>query len=355
MQGEAQHEVLVRDVDEELCGRALDDIADGLFDIGLQAGADDGCRLPRSRRDDSTEHQRGEVPTVARSQLHAEVLGAQPVQQLPHLLLRGRHGGGERRLQRAVVRHPIGGDRDVHHDVADAELVDEVAEVAEARDELGLEGAEHRFADRALAEAASEGLEVEGAVVGLVVGEPVEQAPLRHLGAPQPRPRAGALERQLAVAEERPHPAEVALERRRADMELLRDLEHVDTVATVEQRAHQPVHALAGGGRVDGGAQRGRRVRPGAVAERSRLDDETAGHARVQRRDVAADAARRDPDDVGELGGGDPVALPGEQRDDPVLARSAHVVQSTMRPAGSFRPRGKESGCPLPALSQEWP
>ena len=163
MQGEAQHEVLVRDVDEELCGRALHDIADGLFDIGLQAGADDGCRLPRSRRDDATEHQRGEVPAVARSQLHAEVLGAQPVQQLPHLLLRGRHGGGERRLQCAVVRHPVGGDRDVHHDVADAELVDEVAEVAEARDELGLEGAEHRFADRALAEAAAEGDRSENA------------------------------------------------------------------------------------------------------------------------------------------------------------------------------------------------
>ena len=65
MQGEAQHEVLVRDVDEELCGRALHDIADGLFNIGLQAGADDGCRLPRSRRDDATEHQRGEVPAVA--------------------------------------------------------------------------------------------------------------------------------------------------------------------------------------------------------------------------------------------------------------------------------------------------
>ena len=62
----------------------------------------------------------------------------EPLDDRRHLRLGWPHLAG-RALERSVARDPVGGDRDVHHDVGDTELVDEVAERAELGDELRLE------------------------------------------------------------------------------------------------------------------------------------------------------------------------------------------------------------------------
>ena len=110
-----------------------------------------------------------------------------------------------RAFESAVLRDAVGGDRDVHHDVADADLVHEVAEPAELGHEIGLERAERRSADRSFAERAPQRDEVEGAGIHLIVREPAEQPPLRHLGAAQPCARGRALEGELGAAEQSPH------------------------------------------------------------------------------------------------------------------------------------------------------
>ena len=138
---------------------------------------------------------------VAGAERHPEMALHEPLDDRGHLLLRGAHLAG-RALQRAIARDAVGGDRDVHDDVGDAELVDEVAERAELGDELRLERPEGAGADGSLAERAAQRVEVEGPGIHLVVRELAEQAPLRHLGAAQPRPGGRPLERELGAAQQ---------------------------------------------------------------------------------------------------------------------------------------------------------
>ena len=159
------------------------------------------------------------------------------------------------------LRDPVGGDRDVHHDVRDAELVDEVAERAEFGDELGLERPEGVGADGAFAERAAQRVEVEGSGIHLVVGESAEQAPLRHLGAAQPRARGGPLERELGAAEQPAHARQVGIQRRGAHVEGIGRLEHVDAVVRVQERAHERVEPVARGAAVHPSSSCGARRR----------------------------------------------------------------------------------------------
>jgi hypothetical protein len=85
---------------------------------------------------------------------------------------------------------------------------------------------------------------------------------------PRSRARDAALEHEPGVAQQRADAPEVALEGRRADVEVLGRLEHVDAVGP-EQRPHEPVHALARRVGVDLGAQRRRGIRPRPIAERT--------------------------------------------------------------------------------------
>ena len=187
-----------------------------------------------------------EVLQVARAELDAEVALDEPLEDRRDLLLRGADSPAVP-SSAAIAGDPVGGDRDVHHDIRDAELVDEVAERAELGDELGLERTERVRADRALAERAAQRVEVEGPGIHLVVRESAEQAPLRHLGAAQSRARRGALERELGAAEQAAHARQVGIERRGADVQRIGRLEHVDAVVGVQQGAHERVQAVARG------------------------------------------------------------------------------------------------------------
>ena len=138
----------------------------------------------------------------------------------------GRRDG----IEPPVLRDPVGGDRDVHDDIRDADLVDEVAERAELGDELGLERPERRRADRLLAEGAPQRHEVERAGIHLVMGQAAQQAPLRHLGAAQARLGCRALEGELGADEEAPDPGEIRIQGRRAHVERVGGLEDVDPV-----------------------------------------------------------------------------------------------------------------------------
>ena len=212
------------------------------------------------------------MAAVARAQAHAEMLGAQPVDELSHPFVGAWWRRLRRDLQSAAVRDPVGGDRDVQHDVADAEFVDEVAEFAEPRDEVGFERAECSGTERVFAERAPHGGEVEPDVVGLLVDEVRQETPLGHLGAAEPRARRAPLEHEIPAsfsAQERANAPEVALEGRRADVEAFCLVEHVDAVRVRDERAHEAVHALARRVGVDLGAQRRRGIRAGPVAERT--------------------------------------------------------------------------------------
>ncbi len=162
----------------------------------------------------------------------------------------------------------------MHHDVGDAELVHEVAERAELGHELGLERTERVRADRSLAEGAAQRVEVEGAGIHLVVREPAQQAPLRHLGAAQPRARRGALQRQLGAPEQTAHAREVGIQGRGAHVQGVGRLEHVDAVVGVQQRAHEGVQAVARSAGIRPRRRRAARPRPpgrrGSPAGRTR-------------------------------------------------------------------------------------
>src|SRR3546814_18872174 len=60
------------------------------------------------------------------------------------------------------------------------------------------------------------------------------------------------------------------------------------------------------------------------LPERSGLDGGSARHPGVQSSHIRADAAGRDAEDVGERGSRSPVAVAGEQTEEPVLARPRH-------------------------------
>ena len=249
-----------------------------------------------------------------------------------------------RRLEPAVLRDPVGGDRDVHDDVGDADLVDEVAERAELGDELGLERAEGRGADRALAERAAQRDEVERSGIHLVVGEPAEQAPLRHLGAAQPRPRRRALERELGAdraARARGRGRRRGSPRSRAARRRSRRRRSRPARRGARARA-------CGGGRAGcrhplrRRAQRGRGIRARAIALRPRLDRGARRHPRVERGDVRADAARRHAEGVGERRRRRPLAVAHEERQEPVLSRSGHGHLARGR--SCRRPPGRHAG-----------
>ncbi len=116
-----------------------------------------------------------------------------------------------------------------------------------------------------------------------------------------------------------------ASERRRAHVERICGLEHVDPLGRVQQGPHQAVEAIArGSGIRPRRPQRRGGVGARAISLRAGLDDRTRGHARVQRGDIRADAARRDAERVGERRRRRPVAVAHEQCQEPILSRSCH-------------------------------
>ena len=327
VQRQPQDEVLGRDVDEEFGGRRLDDFAHRRLDFRIQPRAGIVRRRGCAGGDDPREDQGREVLQVAGAERDPEVALDEALQDRGHLLLGGQDLT-RRTLQAAMAGDAVRGDRDVHHDIRDSELVDEVAERAEFGDELGLEGAERVRADRSLAQRAAQRLEVEGSGIHLVVRELAQQAPLRHLGPAQARLRCGALQREFGAAEQPAHAREVGVERRGADVQVIGGLEHVDAVVGVQQGAHERMQAVAGGSgiRPRSDAQRRSRLRPGAVSLGSRLHRDAVGDARIDRGHIRADAARGHSDAVGERGCRDPFPVAREQTQEALLSRSGHVV-----------------------------
>ena len=271
--------------------------------------------------DDAGEHEGREVAQIARAELHADVLEGEPVEECHHG--RGRVGRvAARRAERPVAGGAVGGDGDVHDHVADADLVDVVAERPELGDQLGLERTEGARSYRALAERPPQRVEVEEPGIHLVVRELRQQAPLRDLGSAQAGGGCRTLERQLGPAEQTAHARQVRLERRRAHVQRVGRIEDVDAVGRIEQSPHQRVQSVSGCTGIGSGdrAQSRGRVAARAVAERARLDRRPAGDAGVHGRDVGADAARGDPQGVGQRRRGRPFPLAQQQGQKAVLA-----------------------------------
>ncbi len=259
MKGEPEDEVVVGDVDEEFRGGRLDDLAHGALHPGIEArsglvggGLEAGCHDP-------CEHEGRQMLQVGRAQFDVEMTVGQTRDDRRDLVLR-RPRLGRRRLESAVLGDPVGGDGDVHDDVGDADLVHEVAETAELADELGLERAEGRGADRVLAECAAQRDEIERSGIHLIVGETAEQAPLRHLGPAEPRLRRRALQCELGPGQEAAHAREVRVDRRHAHVQRIGGLEDIDPLRRVEERPHEGVEPVAGRAGVCS-AQRGGRWR----------------------------------------------------------------------------------------------
>ena len=310
MQRQPRDEVLVVDVDEELPRRTPDGRAHRGLDLRIERGSRAHLLGDAAGRDDAGEHERRQVLHVALSQPHTEVL-------LHETLDHGRDVGTGDLAGRGVVRErmpvgdPVGGDGDVHDDVGDAELVDVVPEAAELCHEVGLERAERVGVDRGAGKAPPQCAEVERSGLHLVVREPAEKSPSRHLAAAEARRGRRALERQLGAAEKTPHPGEVGLERGGADVELHRGVEQVDPGVGVEQTPDDGVQAIARRPGIRPPARPEGRGAFGArpVTERSRFDRDAGRDARVDGGDVRPDAAGRDPERVGKRRRGRPGAV----------------------------------------------
>ena len=369
--------------------RSDDDVAHRPLDLGIQARARVVGGGGGAGGDDPREHERREVLQVAGPQDDAEVALGE----------RGRGwrrppacAGAARRARAssaAVARHPVGGDGDVHHDIRDAVLVDEVAEGAQLGDERGLERPE-RVAARSCPSRAC-----GGAPRGRRALHPSRRAPGGSAGAAArprfPRRRARSAERSSVeprAAEQRPHPREVGVEGRAAHVQLDRR----------SRRRRCRRRRPAGRARAKCRRSRGvpvscprRRAAPRrpAGARGTPADPDSiaspVGDARVDGGDVRADAARRHAQGVGEGRGGRPVRVAERAATSSRSCRSLVTAVLSLRCGGpglallvnharrgggprrraarrrppraaaAFRPGGKRRGCPLPAFSQEWP
>jgi hypothetical protein len=366
VQGESLHEVVVRDVDEVVLGRTRHRRRDGRRNLRIRARPARLARRPRHH--DAGEHERGQVQPVAPPQLHAEVRAGELADRVGDPLARGV-GLAVRGLEGVALRHAVGGDRPVQHDVGGGELVHEEPEPPELCDEIGLERPERAGRDREGVGRAAQGRQVERAVVHLVVHEAADEAAPGQLRSRQPQARALPLEREprprgprTGPAQQRAHAPQVGLERGRAHVQAVGGVEHVDALVGVEQRAHDRVQPLPRGARLGVGVQRGGGARQSAVAGGTRLDGVAAGHARVHRGDVRAHAARRDAELVGQRRRGHPVAAAQQDAEHPILPSPGHVrlsrplVQSITRRRGPilraepiFRTGGKNAGCSAPS------
>ena len=266
VQGEAQHERLVDQIDLEVLRRPRDLGADGGLDPWVDTAAGDITRGVLSRGHDAREHEGGEMAAVTVSERDREVLLGEA----------GDHGADPRdlvacsggpRLERVPCRDPLGRDGDVQKDVGDRELVDVIALLAELAHELGFERADGIGGDDPSGERAAEGLGMERCRVHLVVRQPRQQAPLGGLVTPQPHDLSVSLKGEIRAVEQRAHAGEVSLESGLAHVQRIGRREDVDAVRHIEQGAHETVQTVARS-RLAAlpGAQCIASARPGAVA-----------------------------------------------------------------------------------------
>ncbi|GAA1443902.1 hypothetical protein GCM10009641_61680 [Mycobacterium cookii] len=188
-----------------------------------------------------------------------------------------------------------------------------------------------------------------------------DETALVDLGALDAQRLAVADEDEPVLGEEDASPAEVALDRRRADLEALGELVDVDGGPRRHQITQHLVQALGrpqGFRRVGERHERGRR-RPGSgpqpVAPVRRLDEAGTGRF-VECRDVVAHAARRNAEVGGQVSGRHPRARPAQPSDQSLVPIHRHLTfiaprrgTSVARQCGAgvvsaFRNRGKWCG-----------
>lgn len=223
--------------------------------------------------------------------------------------------------QRPAARDPVGGDGDVHQNIGDGVLVDEIAQVPEGLDQVALEPRVGLGAHRALAEDAHQRREVQRLHLGLVVHQTAEQPPVGHLGALQPDPGPVPLQGEAAADEEAADAGEVALDRGGADVDLVRGVVDVQRLLRLQQPLEELVEPILGCPGLGGPlAQRGVRGRPRTVATSARLDDDGVRNPGVQRRHVGTDRTGSHPEEVGQRRGGDPALHSHQVGEQPVLS-----------------------------------